>query len=181
MSQQIDPKLLKVVALAKDGIGGEKTTALKIVKRICAEKNLDFDDVMNGTEIVEYVLDVPYRSAAEQTVLRQIVVHFALTQDNQELFDSPKHKMFMYKTTPAKHIETLNAAAVYLRAFRAERKKFLNDLTDAYIHKHSLYPQFEVDAKKKTPKEPLDLDKIRRQLSLASNMDDVNVRKQIGK
>ena len=135
--QDIDPKLLKVVALAKDGVGGEKTNAIKIVKRLCAELDLNYDDVMNATEFRAY--ERPYERNNEHDIIVQILYKFATTPEHPGVRGNKRYKEFYITTTPAKYIETMQALAIYIAAYRKDRRRIITDLPMAFIQKHEIF------------------------------------------
>lgn len=91
----IDPKLTKIIALAREGIGGEKTAAIKAVKRICEREGLDFDDVMSTTDEREYVLDITWRNSQEETILAQVCFTFAVPDTGKLQFNKYRKCFFM--------------------------------------------------------------------------------------
>lgn len=198
MATDINDKLLKVIALAKQGIGGEKTAAIATVKRICKTHGLDYDEVMGAAEtaqIKEFVLDIKWRNKMEEDMLAQVCLKFACTPDNPDLFYNQYRKVYIYNTTAAKHLETINAASVYLHQFRKERKKLEQALLGAFCQKHRLYPTEETynarhpeqakqigdgDSKIDVDAEFKKIEEARRRMALAEGMDDVNLHKSIG-
>ena len=175
----IDPKMLKIIALAREGIGGERETARRIVQKICDEQGLDFEDVMNATDYREYMLEITFRNKYEELILGQAIMRFALTPEHPGVKINRKAKAFFYTTTPSKHIETTNAASVYLRAFRKEREKFMDELAESFVHKHKLYSAVKNDDDHEARPAP-DPEKLMRMMMIGNEMDDVNVQKQIG-
>lgn len=175
--ENINPKLLKVVALAKQGVGGERTNAIKAVRRICATEGLNFDDVMNASDEREYTLDIAWRNKAEEDILAQVCFKFAVP-DGGDLSFNKYRKCFFYTTTPGRHIETTHAAAVYLAAFRKERKRILNDLTAAFIYKHNIVRPRAKDAPPQEMSKE-DREAAARQINLMSNLEDVSIRKAL--
>lgn len=192
---KINDKLLKVIALAKQGVGGEKTAAIATVKRICQTHGLDYDEVMGAAEtaqVKEFVLDLKWRNKLEEDLLAQICLKFACTPEHPDLFYNTYRKVYIYNTTAAKHLETINAASVYLHQFRKERKKLEQSLLGAYCQKHRLYPT-EATYNARHPEEAkrigdgeLDVDaefkkieEARRRMALAEGMDDVSLHKSI--
>lgn len=176
----IDDKMLKVVALAKQGVGGERDAAIATLKRLCKRHGLNFDDVMNKSDVREYVLDLPYRNKDESDILAQVCFKFALF-DGGSLHYNEVRKVFIYETTAAKHIECSNAAAVYIAAYRHERKRMLKDLTAAFIYKHSLTRPAE-NSEARKPYEPPTGEKLaalRRQANLVENLDNVTIHEAI--
>lgn len=177
---EIDPKLTKIIALAREGIGGEKTAAIKAVKRICEREGLNFDDVMSTTDEREYVLNIKWKNKQEETILAQVCFTFAVPDTGKLQYNSYR-KVFIYTTTPSRHIETLNAAAIYLAAYRKERKRMLEDLTGAFVYKHHLMRPSD-DTEPSEYKEPTPEQKAaaKRQMNLMENLDGVTVRKSMG-
>lgn len=197
--QKINDRLLKVIALAKQGVGGEKTAAIATVKRICQTHGLDYDEVMGAAEtaqIREYTLDLKWRNKTELDMLAQVCLKFACTPEHPDLFQNTYRKTLFYNTTAAKHLETINAASVYLHQFRKERKKIEEALLGAFCQKHSLYPTEATYAARHPEEyakrigdgdEKLDVDaefkkieEARRRMALAEGMDDVSLHKSIG-
>lgn len=174
----VDPKLLKIIALARDGVGGERDTALRIVKRICAEQDMDFEDVMNATDYRKYVLEIAFRNKFEEIIVAQTIMKHALTEQYNGVQINRKYKAFIYTTTPSKHIETANAVAVYLRAFRKEREKFMDELAESFVHKHKLYSA--VKSEERASQAEPSIEKQMRMMMIGNSMDDVTIQKTIG-
>lgn len=176
--QDIDPKLLKVVALAKDGVGGEKETAIRIVKRLCAELGLDYDDVMNAQATQEYTFY--YERNNERSIVSQILYKFATVPEHPGIRINKYYKKFFVRTTAAKYIEASQAIAVYIAAYRKERRRIITDLPDAFIYKHNIFGGFD-EQDDKPPKEftEAQLERERRAAALGSTMDDVTLTKAI--
>ncbi len=146
-SDKVDDKLLKIIALAKFGIAGEKTMAIRMVKKICERENLDFDEVMGYDELAalhDYELKIHWKGADEEQLLAQVCFHFALTHQHPYLKFNKWRHVFMYKTTAAKHLETVNAATIYLRAYRKEKKKMAEIILAAFVNKNRLFADDEV-------------------------------------
>lgn len=174
---ELDPKLTKIIALAKDGVGGEKTTAIRIVKKICLEQGLDFDDVMSLTaKVQEFHLRVPYYDTGEEDVIAQVIFKFASSKEYPEIKINHKAHYFFYNCTASQHIETVNAVRIYLRQYRKEKRKIIADLSTAYIYKHNLFTDY---AEKKGEISLEEKARLLRQLKLTENMDDVQLRKEV--
>lgn len=177
MLNDIDPKLLKVVALAKDGVGGEKTNALKIVKRLCAELGLNVDDVLNATDYREY--EIKYERNNELSIIAQICYKFATTPEHPGVRFNKHYKEVYVTTTPAKYIETTQAIAVYIAAYRKDRRRIISDLPTAFIHKHYLFGgHSDPDQEDRQPTKA-ELEQARRAAALGENLDDVTLTKAI--
>lgn len=189
VTENIDPKLLKIIALAKGGFGGEKDTALRLVRQICKREGLDFDEVMSdgGDMPKEYEPDIKIRSKDELKICIQVAARFALTPEHQSInagyYRGYREVWLKYTTTAARHIETLNAIDAYLRVYRIEKKHMVEALKLAFSNKHHLYPQFDT-AGDDEPSKPLS-DEERAKHWRAANikeglMESVKLTKQIG-
>lgn len=149
--ENINPKLLKIIALAKGGVGGERTAAVNMVRAICEREGLDFDVVMSdkGEMPTEFEPDIKIRTKDELRVIIQVASKFATTPEYPNIragyYIGYREVWVKYTTTAAQHIDTLNAIAVYLKAYRREKKNFLRSLQTAFVAHHGLYPQFEQD------------------------------------
>ena len=156
----IDPKLLKIVALAKHGIGGEKESALALVKRICERDGIDFDAVMSDTDAPrEFTADdIKVRGRDELQIAIQVAARFATTKEHPSVagwyYSFDKTIRLKYTTTTARHFETMNAITVYLKAYRREKKKFLESLNTAFYSHHGLFSQYheEPDDEEEKPR-----------------------------
>jgi hypothetical protein len=183
----IDPKLLKIVALAKRGVGGEKTAAIALVKKICLRENLDFDEIMSDTEAVrQYEPDIKFVGKDELQIAIQVAARFATTKEHPKVvgnwYYGVKLMWLRYTTTPQKHIDTLNAIRIYLKAYRREKKNILRSLPTAFYSHHGLYSSYtklsEEPPKPKTDQERLD-DWRAANMSQAMT-EQVNLVKEIG-
>lgn len=185
----IDPKLLKVVALAKHGIGGEKETAMAMVRRICDREGLDYDEVMSDQDAPrEYTPEIKVRSREELQVAIQVAARFATTKEHPDVrgryYGYDRTVILRYTTSPSMHIDTLNAINVYLKAFRKEKQNFLRSLQKAFYTHHGLFSQFEEpDEDDEPPKPKTDQDRLddwRAANMMQAMTENVNIRKEIG-
>lgn len=176
----IDDKLLKIVELARNGVGGEKEAAIELVKKRCAALNLEFDDVMHATGVKEYVLEVPIRNKYELDIVGQVCFRFATTPEYPNLKINKAAKVFFFYCTPDRYIETDNAAYAYLRAFRNERKKLLDDLVYSFIYKHKLVRTYKTEQAISAEPTAMTFERELRIRSLMNGLDDVTINKQIG-
>ncbi len=173
---ELYPRLLKIVALARDGVGGERLAAATKVQQICAREGLNFDDVMCATDKKEFALSVGWKNSGEKDIVAQACFKFAIP-DGGDLGYNDYRKCFFYETTATRHIETVYAAEAYLAAYRKERRRILKDLPTAFIYKHGLFRP--TGLKNNAEKAEPDYKALARQLNLTRNMDDVQIRKTL--
>lgn len=185
--QDIDPKLLKIIALAKHGVGGEKEQAIRIVKRICLRDGLDFDEVMAGKDQPKkYEPEFKILTKDEVQIAIQVAARFASTPEHPDVrggrFRGYKLGYVEYTTTAARHIETINAIEIYLAAYRKEKKNIARALQQAFVINHGLYSQFKEDREDDRPAPTKDqLEEQARAIALTGALsEDVDLVKRIG-
>lgn len=165
-------RLGKIVALAKRGVGGEKTSAIKMVKALCKKHGLDYDEIMSEGEAVKE-WRIPYRSLEEERIMAQIIYHF--TGCDQVKY-APFLKVLIFETTQARYIETLNALDVLLRAFRKEKKRMKDVIYFGFVTKHNLW------GKDSSNGDDIPEDEMAARdagAGIARHMEDVNIHKQL--
>lgn len=167
-----DDKLGKIVALAKRGIGGEKSAAIRMVKKLCSKYGIDFDTVMRVEQSKnEYVYY--YKRDSEETVAAHVLFKFL---NVNSIGHNKMRKVFIYECTPEMNIEILNAMPIYMKAYRKERKRIMDETAHAFIIKHQLFSNVDDDKKES---KPFDLDRALRLRSMSNGMDDVQIHKGI--
>lgn len=166
---KLDERSLRIVALARSGVGGEKENARRILRQICEKKHLDFDKVLAGTndEITERKLILGRLTKDEVSVIARVIMNFGMDKDHKTL------NVLYYN--------------VYLLAFRKERRQIINSLSAAFVIKQQLHmPDFlreemtASDDRELTEKEREKLERDHtRAVMMAAGMDGVQVRKAI--
>jgi hypothetical protein len=147
MSEYNEELLGKIVALARGGVGGEKETAIKMVKALCVKHDLNFDEVMNASETVkEYWIDHKKR---EQDVLAQVICRYAHLNIDSGTQPSIGGERLYFKTTQEKYIETLNAWEVLQGLYTKEHKLLEKAFFRAFIQKHNLFYQATPEERRK--------------------------------
>lgn len=173
-----DDKLGKIVQLAKFGIGGEKAAAMKLVQRICKQRGLDIDRVMALDAALKFCA-FQYRTNDEAQIVAQVVFRFT---DKTQMAQSKSLKRLAVDLTQAEAVEVEHAVAVYLRAYRKERRKVMksivSDLSNGFIVKHQLFSE---DQKQQAPKmltweQMVEAERIR---AMAGKLGDVQLHRPI--
>lgn len=144
MNEATKRRLGKIVELAKQGIGGEKTAALRMVKAMCREHDLDFDEVMQADErMYEYAFK--YRTSDEHQLAKQIAFKYATCAAQPQVWNRTYYKEIIVKCTAAQYIETAYAMGIYLREYRKQKKLVISDLAGAFTIKNHIYPDWPDD------------------------------------
>jgi len=181
-TDNINPKLLKIVALAKQGVGGERETAIKLVKKICTEQNIDFGEVMNWSGLKKYEPRIAIKTKSELQIIIQIASKYCTSKEHHDIrggyYHSRRFVWVEYWATPGLHIEVLNACRVYLEAYRKERKQLLSDMNMAFVHKHKLWPAYSSENDTAPTEEEIALGRRAQKLG-ESMQESVNLNKEL--
>ena len=182
----IDERTLKIIELARSGVGGEKTNAQRILRDICRKQGLSYDDIVNRIqeEYAEHIIAVGRLTKLEVEIAAQVVFRFATTKEYPKLAilqDRNTRRTVGLKVicTPSHAVEAQYAVDVYLRAYRSEMRRIARDSQIAFIMKHDLYPRHEepVAISSLTDKERAE---IERATMASMQMTDVSIYKAIG-
>lgn len=169
-----EDRLGKIVALAKGGIRGEKDAALRMVKALCKQYDLNFDDVMSAEE-KKMSFTIKCRRD-EYRVLTQVAVRFAYGGKKGDIYHNGRHTAVTFETTQALGVETLNAWSVLSRLYRKEMEKVKLAAFHGFLTKHELY--YQRDADDDEPQEELTEEEMRARRmgqSLAEEMEDAKL------
>lgn len=158
-------KLNKIYRLSVYGMPGERDNAKKILSGLLKKYAISIEDIQNE-EVKEYRFS--YRNKHELTLFKQIVFKvFNKPTINYGL--TPKH--IFVECTKVQFIEIEEMYRLYKLALKKEIRKVLKDLTEAFIHKHRLFP--DIDIKTNKNPQPIDLDHLRRLLVLMAGCENV--------
>lgn len=137
MNLKEEEKLGRIVALAKNGVDGEKEIAVRMVHKLCEKYGLHFDDVMREQEKVE-AYEVQCMKS-EFRLLMQVVVKFAFGGKKGPLYGNHQKTLVAFETTKLLYIETMNAWSVLSRAYKKEMEKIQEAAFYGFLEKHDLY------------------------------------------
>lgn len=174
MSADIDPRLLKIVALAKHGTPGEQRNAKSLLVKLCARLGVEYDDVMREDE-AEHEYVIYFKTMPECIIVSQVVRKWMQTG---QIFWNKYRKVIFVTTTAAKYIELSHACDIYLREFRRQRRRLLDDMAGAFVAKNDLYGPGAVAAGRKLT--DAQRSKLWREANLSEALDHVKINKAIG-
>lgn len=167
----MEGKLEKIVELARHGVGGEKETAIRMVKKICEKNGLEFDDIMSDSQQI-HKYEIKYRSKPELNVITGVICKML---DVPSIQYNAYYKRAFFETTSEKYIDIIYAIDIYLRAFRKERRRMASDLNRAFVIRHQLWGS---TAEPETVKDS-EYDDYMRRIRMAEGLDHVEVNKAI--
>lgn len=179
-----EEKLKKIVQLAKHGDGGEKESALRLVRKICAKNDLDFDEVMSEAPTV-HEFSLTCRGKAEAIVLTQTIYKFAFRNFNEGSWWRRGNKTRLYfETTTEKYIDTMTAWDILRKQMRKESEK----VALAMVYKHELFYQPRPDEMEEVAKalrnsktSPEQYAKAMAAQRMAASLDDVEIQRRLKK
>lgn len=171
-------RLLKIYALAQQGVGGEKKNAEIILQRALTENNLTIEDLLKE-QICTYRRWFKYSNIAEQRLIVQILAKIQNIH-KVPVFIKPRSKEIGADLSPQETVLACMLVEVYINAFRKESKKLQKRqkeerkiLFTAFIHKHHIFSNQKQEGRSSTS---IDWDIFR---DLYDKMENVDVRQQL--
>lgn len=170
--------ILKVAALAQNGVGGEKTNAEALLTRLLKANNMTLADLESAKNPKRERMFFVGEPNFEQ-LLVQIVC---------KVLDVNEFTSFYYKAikkvgvqlTDGEFIRVSMLFDIYSAAFKRERQKLLkqqrlerNILFSAFVHKH------ELCSNKPNPHAKTNENEILEILKMARELEDVHVREEL--
>jgi len=148
MKDQLKDKLMKLYALSKQGIGGEKVNAEMFLHKLLDKHGLTIKDIDSEIPKKRYF---EYKTKAKEKLIVQILVKVL---NKGEVYSIEGFKEVMAKLTDYQYV-------FHLDKFEKEKKEFLSDFTRAYIQKHRLFKEDSgMDQEKLTDEEILEIMRI---------------------
>ena len=130
-------KIGKLVALAKNGIDGEKQAAIEILKKLCEKHDLNFDDVMSeNEEILEYELEY---KAGQFKLARGVIIRYGVININDEYRYNKFSRTIYFSTTKQRFLETIHAYSILSRQYEKEKRETLKAFFKAFQYVNDLY------------------------------------------
>lgn len=171
-------RLGKLIALAKRGVGGEKQTALRMVRSLCKKLDLNFDDVMGEEESKrEFHLDF---ARNDFRLALHVIIRYAFDGDGTaDVAPSISHTRLYFTTTMERYIETAHALEVLSRQYRKEQKRMRSALWHAFLSKHELYATKTVRDDKPPKMSEEEMRARRMGGALANSLEDAEIRKTL--
>lgn len=136
---EIDDKFGKIVNLAKRGEGGERENAIGIVRRICAERNLDFDAVMADAPVKRHFYIESGKKLFQLCL--QVVLRYGMddVEDVNRMTSDEQKTGIRFNTTEALFLEAQYAFDIMARSYEVEKKRTVEAFHLAFLQKHNLF------------------------------------------
>jgi len=175
--------LEKVLNLARRGEGGEKENAIRLLKKICARRDLNFDDVMRGTGEKEFSIEC---QKSFSKLLLHVIYRYGLLRYSDKVHANYNYTRVFFTTTPDKYAEVCTAFEILRRRYKTEKKLFADLFADAFYQKHDLFYQPTAEEWKKINEEKKDekiskAEQRRHEIStlMSRGMESVEIYKQL--
>lgn len=172
--------ILKVAALAQQGVGGEKENAEALLNRLLKANNMTLADLEAAKNVKRERMFFIGEPNFEQ-LLTQIVCK-VLNVNNFSSFYYKSIKKIGLQLTDREFVRVSMLFDIYSAAFKRERNKLLKQqrldrkiLFSAFIHKHELYP----NTPNQNPKNKKSEDEIWAILKMMKDLEDVQVREEL--
>ncbi len=130
MDDRTKRRLIKILALANRGIGGEKINAQNILKKRLEKYGITIDDI--DDERPKLPKHYCCKNVYEKKLLHQI---FAFVTNTHRPLTSVEAKRVYFKATAIEHIEIEAMFAYYRRLMKEENELFYI----AFINKHDIF------------------------------------------
>lgn len=173
-------RLGKIVALAKRGVGGERTNAIKLVKTLCRKHGLDFDEVMSNEEKKqEFHIDC---TRVNHRLLLHVVLKYAFDSSWNEdghIWIGGRDQRIYFTTTMEKYVEVSHAFVVLSRLYKKEQDRVKQAAYFGFLEKHDLYATNSGEGKKASDITEEEIRVRRMGSSLAENMEDAKLHKTL--
>lgn len=132
-TEHIRIRLLKVLRLAQEGVGGERENAEVLLGKLLRKHSMTMADLEGALDQPRASVWLPARDDDERTILAQLVVRlFGIDRKVWRRADSPD---LAVEVTPSEHAALTIAWDVYRAAFGEAR----HALVMGFCFKHGLY------------------------------------------
>lgn len=172
--------ILKVAALAQQGVGGEKTNAEAMLHRLLKSNNMTLEDLesaKNSKRERMFFIGKPYF----KSLLAQIIFK-VLNVNNYSITDYKLLKKIGVNLTDGEFVRVSMLFEIYSAALQRERQRLIKRhaeerkiLFTAFIHKHELYS----NQPNKNKKTALSEDEISKILQAMRDLENVPVREEL--
>lgn len=133
METKLKDKLLKLYALSKRGVGGEKVNAENFLTKLLQKHDLTIEDIDQEIPKSRYYR---YTNKLNKKITYQVINKVT---NSDEICNIRGFNEVLAKVTDYQHVQILELIDFHLSNFNKERNLFLKDFTSAYVQKHELF------------------------------------------
>ena len=161
-------KLLKVKALAEEGVDGEREAARAVLNRLMLKHGLP-EIGLSAEPVQSY--DFSYKNKYEKRILIQICAKVTRQSTVRYRCASNRARSISVALTPDQYQAMKSLYSVYRKAFEKELERVAAGLIDAFIHKHDLWSGAADDQQT----EPMTAEEGRLLRDLYRNLEEVEL------
>lgn len=172
--ESIKDKLRKIKALADKGVAGEATAAQAQLEKLLVKYNMRIEDIFDDT-MKERRFKI---SKDNEQLFMQILLSIIGNRAKETWHYKGQRPVKYINLTDAEFIDVSQQVDFHKKQIAKERKKALETLEYAYVHKHNLFNIEKSDTpseSKITLKEYLDI------MAMKDRLENVTFRKQLNK
>lgn len=175
MNDQIKARLLKLLALARGGVGGEAENAEQFLRTRLAKHGLTIAD-LEDAKAPKTEVRLTYKDATDKRLLFQVLT-MVTNATRMTCLRTKGRKFIDIELTSAQAAEV----SIYMDAYRKALNRHLDNAFVAFVHGNNIYAQAANDPADSKPDQPRhseeDLKAIR---AMLRGVQTVTVHKAIG-
>lgn len=172
MDSSIKQRLLKLLALSKDGVGGEKQNAEEMLQRALAAHGMNIAD-LSSEELKTTTVMFRYKNELEKRLVLQILG--ALGNPEMRYYDPPKRSYIEVDLTGPQKAEVLVKYDVLRKSLEEQIDVFFY----GFVLKNHIFPENgkSVDPDDLTPEQRM---RARKAQQMAEGIDRAHVQQRLG-
>lgn len=169
---KIKDRMLKLLALARQGVGGEAENAQAFLQKLLSRHGMTMAD-LEDSEQPKARVKFTWKTEEEHAILVAVICR-ALNARDFSCWKMGKRKGFEVMLTVAQRVEVELSMAAYMPEFKRQQALMMA----AFIHRNSIYPNVKSDTPSDAPPPSAeDLDAI---MAMMRGMRRTPVHKAIG-
>jgi len=166
-------RILKLQKLAEQGEGGEAQNARMAIEAIVNRYGLSLDEILNDNQEKMYKWTV--KTAREKQLWRQCLGVVLNTWQPPCYQEKGNSYALLAKLTKLQYAEMSDMYAFHKANMEREYKEMIENFTNAYFGKHSIYPASDVE----NHTDNVDTERLKKIWKMQQMMDDKQYRKSI--
>lgn len=173
---RIKQRLIKILNLAKRGVGGEKDNAERMLNTLLEKHKLTLEELLD--EDVKNMAWFRYKNKTEATILSHCCLKVIEGWDRNRWSSKTQRNQYGVCVTKAQEIEIGLMFEAHRKAFRIELEKQVDRLLAAYVHSNNLFSTTPSEETESGTSE-ISMDELEAIIALARTMKPTPVHKAI--
>ena len=164
-------RMRKLLALARQGVGGEAENAERFLRKTLAAHGMTMDDLAAGEEVRSRVT-LTYSTDFERKLTIQVLAKVLNGIDGRPIYTRGRKKLYAVDLTPAEHAEVV----MHIDILKPVLKRHMDIAFNAFVQANRLYRERREDD---CADGDMDDDEAARLLSMMAACERVDVHKAI--